>query len=189
MLSRYQIYTTGLVYGNHVYLGPSWSWLYGSWSYNYLCNQCLSPLKLYVSSLIQIIPIPKSTNLCSYSLMLHVKQIPNIHYWFGLWCLMPLSTIFLTIYRGQTRHRSVFIHVLDIWKIKNKFHAYLPISKIVSWITENSIFLKVVLGLKIIVPILSTLVPTKETVRMRMELLLQLYWCNLYKILLYPEIT
>jgi hypothetical protein len=27
-------------------LGPSWS--YGSWIYNYLCNQCLSPLKLWV---------------------------------------------------------------------------------------------------------------------------------------------
>ena len=24
--------------------GPSWSWLCGSWIYNYLCNQCLSPL-------------------------------------------------------------------------------------------------------------------------------------------------
>ena len=24
------------------------SWLYGSWIYNYLCNQCLSPLKLQV---------------------------------------------------------------------------------------------------------------------------------------------
>jgi hypothetical protein len=24
------------------------SWLYGSWIYNYLCNQCLSPLKLWV---------------------------------------------------------------------------------------------------------------------------------------------
>jgi hypothetical protein len=22
--------------------GPSWSWLYGCWIYNYLCNQCLS---------------------------------------------------------------------------------------------------------------------------------------------------
>jgi len=21
--------------------GPSWSWSYGSWIYNYLCNQCL----------------------------------------------------------------------------------------------------------------------------------------------------
>ena len=24
-------------------LGPSWLWWYGSWIYNYLCNQCLSP--------------------------------------------------------------------------------------------------------------------------------------------------
>ena len=29
-------------------LRPSWSWLYGSWIYNYLCNQCLSPLTLWV---------------------------------------------------------------------------------------------------------------------------------------------
>ena len=28
--------------------GPSWSWSYGSWIYNYLCNQCLSPLTLWV---------------------------------------------------------------------------------------------------------------------------------------------
>jgi len=27
-------------------MGPSWS--YGSWIYNYLYNQCLSPLKLLV---------------------------------------------------------------------------------------------------------------------------------------------
>jgi len=26
----------------------SWLWSYGSWIYNYLCNQCLSPLKLWV---------------------------------------------------------------------------------------------------------------------------------------------
>jgi len=24
--------------------GPSWSWSYGSWIDNYLCNQCISPL-------------------------------------------------------------------------------------------------------------------------------------------------
>jgi len=29
-------------------LGPSWPWSYGSWIYNYLCNQCLSPLMLWV---------------------------------------------------------------------------------------------------------------------------------------------
>jgi hypothetical protein len=28
--------------------GPSWSWSYGSWIYNYLCNQCLSSLMLWV---------------------------------------------------------------------------------------------------------------------------------------------
>jgi len=28
--------------------GPSWSWSYGSWFYNYLCNQSLSQLKLWV---------------------------------------------------------------------------------------------------------------------------------------------
>jgi hypothetical protein len=29
-------------------LGQSWSWLYWSWIYNYLYNQCLLPLKLWV---------------------------------------------------------------------------------------------------------------------------------------------
>jgi len=28
--------------------GSSWPWSYGSWIYNYLCNQCLSPLMLWV---------------------------------------------------------------------------------------------------------------------------------------------
>jgi hypothetical protein len=27
---------------------PSWPWSYGSWIHNYLCNQCISPLKLWV---------------------------------------------------------------------------------------------------------------------------------------------
>jgi hypothetical protein len=35
---------------NNDYLNkrPSWAWSYGSWIYNYMCNQCLSPLKLWV---------------------------------------------------------------------------------------------------------------------------------------------
>jgi len=28
--------------------GPSWLWSYCSWIYNYLCNQCLSPLTMWV---------------------------------------------------------------------------------------------------------------------------------------------
>jgi hypothetical protein len=30
------------------HLGRSWLWSNDSWTYNYLCNQCLSPLKLWV---------------------------------------------------------------------------------------------------------------------------------------------
>ena len=34
------------IFISHLLPGPSWSWSYGtcSWIYNYLCNQCLSPL-------------------------------------------------------------------------------------------------------------------------------------------------
>jgi len=31
-----------------IFQGAVWSWSYGSWIYNYLCNRCLSPLKLWV---------------------------------------------------------------------------------------------------------------------------------------------
>ena len=48
--------------GEHllVLLGPSWSWSYGSWIYNYLCNQCLSPLMLWVRISIRA----RCTTLC-----------------------------------------------------------------------------------------------------------------------------
>jgi hypothetical protein len=32
---------------------PSWPWSYGSWIYNYLCNQCLSSLALWVLILLR----------------------------------------------------------------------------------------------------------------------------------------
>ena len=34
--------------------GTSWSCAYGSWMYNYLCNQCLSPLTLRVWILLRL---------------------------------------------------------------------------------------------------------------------------------------
>jgi hypothetical protein len=39
---------------------PWWPWLYGSWIYNYLCNQCLSPLLLWVQISIRV----RCTTLC-----------------------------------------------------------------------------------------------------------------------------
>jgi hypothetical protein len=41
-------------------LWPSWPWLYGSWIYNYLCNQCPSPLMLWV----RISTRTRRTTLC-----------------------------------------------------------------------------------------------------------------------------
>ena len=40
--------------------GSSWKLSYGSWIYNYLCNQCLSPLMLWVRISIKA----KCTTLC-----------------------------------------------------------------------------------------------------------------------------
>ena len=47
----------------HQYRGPSWSWSYGSWIYNYLCNQCLSTITLEVQ-----IPIAARNNIMWSSL-------------------------------------------------------------------------------------------------------------------------
>jgi len=38
--------TTSISFNAYCNGEPSWS--YGSWIYNYLCNQCLSPLTLWV---------------------------------------------------------------------------------------------------------------------------------------------
>jgi hypothetical protein len=43
-----------------VFKGLSWPWLYGSWIYNYLCNQCLSTLMLWVRMSIRV----RWTTLC-----------------------------------------------------------------------------------------------------------------------------
>jgi hypothetical protein len=39
---------------NITLLGPSWSWWYSSWIYNYIFNQCISPLTLWVWILLMV---------------------------------------------------------------------------------------------------------------------------------------
>jgi hypothetical protein len=38
----------GWIFLLYICFGPSWSWSHGSWIYNYLCNRCLSPIKLWI---------------------------------------------------------------------------------------------------------------------------------------------
>jgi len=45
---------------NSIIKGLSWRWLHGSWVYNYLCNQCRSPLILWVRTSIRA----RCTTLC-----------------------------------------------------------------------------------------------------------------------------
>jgi hypothetical protein len=47
---------------SHMKKRHSWSWFYGSWIYNYLCNQFLSPLKLWVR-------IPLMVKCTQYNIM------------------------------------------------------------------------------------------------------------------------
>ena len=59
---------------------PLWSWSYGSWIYNYLCNQCLSSLKLcgrtpFMARYIRVITkLPNSVHGKVYSIQLYQWQ-------------------------------------------------------------------------------------------------------------------
>ena len=57
----WHITLSGALNGLHTtFTGPSWSWSYCSWIFNYLCNQCLSPLMLCVRISIRA----RCTTLC-----------------------------------------------------------------------------------------------------------------------------
>jgi hypothetical protein len=81
--------------------GLSLSWLYGSWIYNYLCNQCLSPLTFWVR-----IPFRRgvlNTTLCDKVCQwLAACRWSNEHYVY----------MYLSIANENTSH-----FVLEIWFI------------------------------------------------------------------------
>ena len=59
-------------------------WLYGSWIYNSLCNQCLSPLKLWVQ-------IPLMARCTKYNII-----------WSNLWVTFGRSMVFLRVTCGRS---------------------------------------------------------------------------------------
>ena len=46
--------------------GPSWPWSYGSLIYTYLCNQCLSPLMLWIQISIRVRCITLCGKVCQW---------------------------------------------------------------------------------------------------------------------------
>ena len=50
----------------YIIQGPSWSWSYGSSIYNYLCNQCLSPLTLWVRILFRRSVLDTTLCVCQW---------------------------------------------------------------------------------------------------------------------------
>ena len=91
---------------NYIYIGASWS--YGSWINNYLCNQCLSPLKPWTI-------IPLMARCTWYNLCDEVCQYLATGWWFSpgtlvsstsntdrhyiteIWLKVPLNIITITL--------------------------------------------------------------------------------------------
>ena len=67
---------------------PSWSWSYGCWIYNYmyLCNQCLSPLKLRV----RIPPIAR-LYLIQHYVIKFVSDLRQVDGFLKVQCIMVFS--------------------------------------------------------------------------------------------------
>ena len=67
----------------HTYLYAEFSWSYSSWIYNYLCNHCLLPLKLWVQN-------PFVARCTRYNIMWSNLSVT----WTGRWCSpgTPFST-------------------------------------------------------------------------------------------------
>jgi hypothetical protein len=68
------------------------SWSYGNWIYNYLCNQCLSPLTLWVRIAIRRGVL--DTTLCDKE---HAMDLVGNLMWrprrqVGLWCINIINT-------------------------------------------------------------------------------------------------
>ena len=105
-------------------VGPSWSWSYTSWMYNYLCNQCLSSLTLWVriplnrSVLSNWIPQPWD-RVCLLTIS---EQLPEIMTSLGvirasdnfyIYCVFNISDFF--IFADCTLHSSRIAWSCSSW--------------------------------------------------------------------------
>jgi hypothetical protein len=84
----------------HYIRGLSWSWSYGSWIYNYMCNQCLSPLQLWVRT-----PFMMRCTQCNI-MWWYYFQWPATGRWFSLY-----TPVFST---NKTDHHDITEMLLKV---------------------------------------------------------------------------
>jgi hypothetical protein len=114
-------------------MGPSRSWSYGSWIYIYLCNQCLSPLMLWVWVSIRA----RCTTLCD-----KVCQWLATGWWFSSGT--PVSSknkIDLTRYNWNIVESGVKHHQTNKPTDKNILLAAFLVFLICSVTSKNNFFL------------------------------------------------
>jgi hypothetical protein len=114
-------------------MGPSRSWSYGSWIYIYLCNQCLSPLMLWVWVSIRA----RCTTLCD-----KVCQWLATGWWFSSGT--PVSSknkIDLTRYNWNIVESGVKNHQTNKPTDKNILLAAFLVFLICSVTSKNNFFL------------------------------------------------
>jgi len=119
---------------------PLWSWLYGSWIYNYLCNQCLSPLILWVR-------IPLRQGVLDTTLYDKVCQWLAAGRWFSagtsvfstnkIWILLnvALSTVTLTLFFEHPRYP-----ILQTTLIAYTCHFYIGHNKMIHYWSQHKLF-------------------------------------------------
>ena len=106
------------------YQGLPWSWSYGSWIYNYLCNQCLSPLTLWVR-------IPLRRGVLDTTLCDKVCQWLAVGRWFSTGFIHQktdsdeLTEILLKVALNSINHNQITYLTKHTWLIRMIYHKWL----------------------------------------------------------------
>ena len=86
------------------------------WIYNYLCNQCRSPLKLWVR-----IPLSRGilyTTVCDLSLTCDRSVVFSMYYSFMHQSIWPPRYSWIIVESGIKHHKPAYI-----WKLKKSTHS------------------------------------------------------------------
>ena len=101
-----------------IYYGPSWPWSYGSWTYNYLCNQCILPLVLWVRFSIRARYTTVFVNVCPclpigrwFSLGPPVSSTNKIQPSRYSWNIVGSGVKLYTI-KQTNKHAYIYIYIL-----------------------------------------------------------------------------